>query len=265
MRAPPNAIHAPPFPPRARWVNCATLRMDRQLGHPVLVEFWDFCRPQSIRTLPYIKAWHERYSPSGLVVVGVHCPGFAPSRDADAVRAAVSRLGIPYPVLIDSEFELWQEYGNEGWPARYLWDQRGMLFEYHYGEGAYSETELAIQQLLGVAREPLPALRPEDDPASDLAPQTEDQPGAYSGPYEAGAVWAVLEGSGTLKVNGREVPVEHPGAHLLVEHERHTAAVLDLRPGRGVTCHATCFTPGVAGTPAAGAHRQLSTHPPSKE
>jgi thiol-disulfide isomerase/thioredoxin len=245
MRAPADTIPAPPFPPRAKWLNVASLRMDRQLGRPVLLEFWDFCRPNSIRTLPYIKAWHERYEADGLRVIGVHSPGFPPSRDPDAVRAAVDRLAISHPVLLDTELELWQEYENEGWPARYLWDTRGMLFDYHYGEGSYAETELAIQELLGVTREPLAPLRPEDDPAAELAPQTEDQPGAYSGPYEAGAVWAVLEGPGSVEVNGAEVAVEHPGAYALLDHGRHTQAVLDLRPGPGVTCHATCFTPAV--------------------
>src|ERR1035438_990543 len=136
----------------------------------MLVEFWDFCRPNSIRTLPYLKAWHERYAEAGLRVIGVHCPGFEPARDEQAVRDAVARLGIEYPVLIDTELELWQEYENEGWPARYLFDGRGRLFDYHYGEGAYAETELAIQELLGVQREPLEPLRHEDGPDVALSP-----------------------------------------------------------------------------------------------
>jgi len=121
-----------------------------QRGRPMLVEFWDFCRPNSLRTLPYVRAWHERYADAGLRVIGVHCPGFEASRDQRAVREAVARLQIAYPVLLDGDFALWQEYGNEGWPARYLFDGRARLFEYHYGEGAYTETELAIQQLLGL-------------------------------------------------------------------------------------------------------------------
>jgi hypothetical protein len=212
----------------------------------MLVEFWDFCRPNSLRTLPYMKAWHERYAEDGLRTIGVHSPGFDPSRDEQAVRDAVGRLGIEYPVLIDGELQVWQEYENLGWPARYLFDGHARLFEYHYGEGAYTETELAIQELLGVEREPLKPLRPEDAPGALLAPQTEDQPGAYSGPYEAGGVWAVLDGTGTVRVNGDEYEVANPGAYPLLEHERHTAGVLELEIGPGVRCHATCFTPGVA-------------------
>ena len=158
------------------------------------------------------------------------------------MRAAVARLGIDYPVLIDSELELWQEYENEGWPARYLFDGRARLFEYHYGEGAYAETELAIQELLGVEREPLEPLRPEDAPDARLVAQTEDQPGAYSGPYEAGGVWAVLDGVGNRARQSGEAETAgaaassrstHPGAYPLIEHERHTAGVLELEIGAG--------------------------------
>jgi hypothetical protein len=212
----------------------------------MLVEFWDFCRPNSMRTLPYIKAWHERYDADGLRVIGVHCPGFEPSREEDAVRAAVRRLGISYPVLIDSELEVWQEYENPGWPGRYLFDGRARLFDYHHGEGGYLNTELAIQELLGVEREPLDPLRAEDVPDSVLMPQTADQPGAYSGPYEAGGVWAALDAAGPLQVNDEVLEIPAPGAYPLIEHERHTSATLELSVGPGMQCLATCFTPGIA-------------------
>ncbi len=246
MRAESRTIPAPPFPRGLEWVNVASLRMDQQRGRPVLVEFWDFCRVNSLRTLPYLKAWHERYAGAGLRIVGVHTGAFPPSRDAGNVRRAVARLGIPWPVAIDTELKVWDAYGNEGWPARYLWDTGQALHSRHYGEGAYAETELEIQELLGVERPPLAPLRPEDDPDALVAAQTPDLPGAYSGPYEAGGVWAVFSGAGELRVNGRAVPVREPGCVPLVEHERHTAATLDLQVGLGVTCHATCFTPGVA-------------------
>lgn len=250
MRAPVDTIAAPLFPTKAQWVNVPGgqgARMSTlQRGRPMLVEFWDFCRPNSLRTLPYVKAWHERYAEHGLRVIGVHSPGFEPSRDPDAVRAAVARLGISYPVLIDSELEVWQEYENLGWPARYLFDGRARLHEYHYGEGAYAETELAIQQLVGVEREPLEPVRPEDAPGALLEAQTEDRPGAYSGPYEAGGVWAVLDGTGAIQANGVEHAVSHPGAYPLIEHERHTAGTIQLEIGPGVKCYATCFTPGLA-------------------
>ncbi len=153
MRAPIDTIAAPLFPTRLPWANVAGSggkASSSSAARPMLVEFWDFCRANSLRTLPYVKAWHERYAPLGLRVIGVHSPGFEVSSDEQAVRRAVARLRIPYPVLIDSELEVWSEYENAGWPARYLFDGRARLFEYHYGEGAYAETERAIQELLGV-------------------------------------------------------------------------------------------------------------------
>jgi hypothetical protein len=210
----------------------------------MLVEFWDFCRVQSIRTLPYVRAWHDRYPE--LAVVGVHAAGFPPSRDPDAVRAAVSRLALPYPVAVDTDYEVWGLYGNLGWPARYLFDARSMLVHFHYGEGAYAETERAIQELLGVEQPVLPALRPEEATDARLEPQTDDIEGPYSGPYVAGEVWAVLDGNGTVRVNGRAIAVDHPGAYQLVAHRRSTAGELALAVGDGVVCHATCFTPGLA-------------------
>ncbi len=213
----------------------------------MLIEFWDFCRPNSIRTLPYLKAWHARYAESGLRVIGVHSPGFEPSDDPEAVAAAVQRLGIEYPVVVDVEHQIWQEYENVGWPARYLWNADGFLFEYHFGEGGYAETELAIQELLGIERDTLAAVRPEDEPDAALVPQSEDIAGPYSGPYEAGGVWAVFEGSGVATVNGSQVAVPHAGAYELIVHEQHTTGMLELGVSDELRVLAVCFTPGLAG------------------
>jgi hypothetical protein len=246
MRPPVDHIQAPPFPPKLPWINVSMLRMDQQLGRPVLIEFWDFCRANSIRTLPYVKAWHERYESIGLRVIGVHASGFEPSHDPDAVRAAVARLEVPYPVVVDVEYEIWGLYGNLGWPARYLFNEQSLLFDYHYGEGAYEETERAIQELLGIDQPTLPPLRPEDAPGARLAQQSEDVDGPYSGPYEAGAVWAVLDGSGSVSANAGTLAVDHAGCYELISHPRSTAGELELVIGEGVNCHAVCFTPGLA-------------------
>jgi hypothetical protein len=245
MRPPTDDIPAPPFPPKLPWVNVAMLKMELLKGSPVLVEFWDFCRVNSMRTLPYMKAWHAKYREDGLRVVGVHSAAFPPSEDTDEVRAAVARLGIEYPVVIDERWPIWNLYGNQGWPARYLWNPDGFLHSYHYGEGAYGETEQEIQELLGIERELVPCQRPEDEPGVLMPPQTDDQPGAYSGPYEAGGVWAVVSGRGVLRAYGAEIPVDHAGVIPVVEHEHHTEGVIELEPGDGVTVHATCFTPGL--------------------
>jgi hypothetical protein len=245
MRSPAE-IHAPPIPHDLPWVNVASLRMDKQVGRPVLVEFFDFCRVNSLRTLPYVKAWHARYAEAGLRVISVHCPGYEPGRDEDEVRAAVRRLGIEHPVCLDTSFALWDLYATPGWPARYLFDQRLVLFDYHHGEGAYGETERAIQELLGIERDVLAHVHPEDDPEAQIVVPTPEQPGAYSGPYEAGGVWAVLDGPGTVTVNGESRAIPAAGCHPLLQHARHTAGVLDFAVGEGMTCHATAFTPGLA-------------------
>jgi hypothetical protein len=246
VRAPVDHIAAPAFPPKLPWVNSSPLQIDQLLGCAVLIEFWDFCRANSIRTLPYLRAWHERYATEGLRVIGVHASGFAPSAHAGAIEAAVARLQVPYPVVVDSEREIWERYGNLGWPGRYLFDQRGMLFEQHYGEGAYDETERAIQELLGLEGRPLEPLRPEDLPGALLEPQSKDVEGPYNGPYRAGGVWAVLDGQGWVQANGRRLAVEHPGAYELITHPQSTEGELRLDLGPGVECHAVCFTPGRA-------------------
>jgi hypothetical protein len=121
-----------------------------------------------------------------------------------------------------------------------------MLYEVHFGEGGYAETELAIGELLGLDVTPVAPFHPEDDPTAMLVVPTEDQPGQWSGPYEAGGVWAVLEGDGEITANDETVVVDHAGAYPLVLHDHHTEAVLDLRVGDGVVCHAVCFTAGLA-------------------
>src|SRR5918999_3960504 len=100
MRAPEHAIPAPPFPRDLTWVNVAPLRMDRQRGRPVLVEFWDFCRVNSLRTMPYLKAWHERYAEAGLRVIGIHTGGVEPPREEAQTPRAGGRPGVAAPVVV---------------------------------------------------------------------------------------------------------------------------------------------------------------------
>jgi hypothetical protein len=175
-----NEAFAPEFPPNLDWVNVAFLRMAQQIGRPILVEFFDFARVNSQRTLPYVLAWRERYESLGLRVIGVHSPGFSFGRDPELARAAIEQLGIPYAVVLDPDFLVWREYGNRGWPARYVFDRRGVLRFVHWGEGEYDETERVIQELL-LEADPelelpdlLEPVRPEDAPGAQMEPQTAD-------------------------------------------------------------------------------------------
>jgi len=163
------------------WLNVAFLRMDRLLGRAaVLVEFWDFARVNSLRTLPYLREWHRRYHDSGLRVIGVHSPGYSFGRDPELVGRAVKRLEVPYAVVLDPELEVWRRYGNRGWPGRYLFDRRGVLRYVHYGEGDYLDCERAIAEVLSeldssfAAPEPMNPVRREDEPGVMLEPQSAD-------------------------------------------------------------------------------------------
>ena len=129
MRPPPEAeIYAPEFPRGLEWLNVAFLRMNTLMGGGVaLVEFWDFARINSLRTLPYLTEWHNRYREAGLRVIGVHTPGYSFGRDRDTVARAVERLEIPFAVALDPDYQVWREYGNKGWPGRYLFDRTGQV------------------------------------------------------------------------------------------------------------------------------------------
>jgi len=211
----------------------------------MLVEFFDYALPNCMRSMPYLVAWHERYSPDGLRVISVHSPGGALAAEQASVQAALARLEVEHPVMLDHDLALWDDYENEGWPVRFLFDGHGRLFEYHYGEGDYRETELAIQELLGVQRELLAPLRAQDAPGALLAAPTQMQQGPYSGPYRAGAVWAIFDGSGQVSVNGRQIEIPGPGAYELIVHEQDTEAVLEMELAPTLECVATCFAPGL--------------------
>jgi hypothetical protein len=182
VRPPPQAdIRAPEFPPKLDWLNVAFLRMAKLVGHEAtLIEFFDVARVNSQRTLPYLREWHSRYSGHGLRVIGVHCPGYSFGVDRDLVARAVERLEIEYAVLLDPGFQVWREYGNKGWPGRYLFDVDGRLRYVHYGEGDYLDCERAIQEALVAIDpsfdppDPLPPVRPEDAEGVLLAAQTAD-------------------------------------------------------------------------------------------
>jgi len=237
------------IPTALPWVNVATLRMDQQRGRPVLLEFTDLVRPSSLRTTAYLRRWHERYGggENGLRVISVYAPWLPFSADEDVATALVQRAGLTHPVLLDLELRLWQIYENEGWPCRYLFDQELVLIDVHQGEGGYAETELAIQAALGRSGEPLTTpLHPIEQPEAELVVPTADQLGCWSGDYEAGEVWAILEGTGELVVNSEPRAIEHSGPELLFHHTHHTEASLQVEAGAGLTCHAVCFSPGLA-------------------
>jgi thiol-disulfide isomerase/thioredoxin len=139
----------PGFDGATGWLNAEPLTTDGLRGRVVLVDFWTLTCINWLRTLGYVRAWAERYRDSGLVVVGVHTPEFPFEGDAENVRRSVASLNVPYPVAIDTDYEVWRAFANHYWPAVYIADVEGRIRFHHYGEGAYDQCELVIQRLLG--------------------------------------------------------------------------------------------------------------------
>jgi cytochrome c biogenesis protein CcdA/thiol-disulfide isomerase/thioredoxin len=139
------------------WINTDPLTPESLRGKVVLVDFWTYSCINCLRTLPYIKAWNEKYKDSGLVILGVHTPEFAFEKDQDNVRKAVKDLGVTYPVAMDNDYRIWRAFHNQYWPADYLVDATGHIRFHHFGEGSYDESEKQIRDLLEEANhKPLP-------------------------------------------------------------------------------------------------------------
>jgi thiol-disulfide isomerase/thioredoxin len=143
------------------WLNSPPLTAEALRGKVVLVDFWTYTCINWRRTLPYIRVWAEKYRNQGLVVIGVHAPEFAFEKDPNNVRRAVKEMRIDYPVAVDSDHIIWRAFDNEYWPALYFIDARGRVRYHYFGEGAYQQSEMIIQELLaeagtkGIDREPL--------------------------------------------------------------------------------------------------------------
>jgi thiol-disulfide isomerase/thioredoxin len=133
------------------WINSPPLSTDQLRGKVVLIDFWTYSCINCLRTLPYIRAWDEKYREHGLVVIGVHSPEFAFEKELSNVRQAVHDLDITYPVAVDSNLAIWRAFNNEYWPAHYFIDGEGRIRYHHFGEGEYDKSEQVIQTLLAEA------------------------------------------------------------------------------------------------------------------
>ena len=133
------------------WLNTPPLSASDLRGKVVLVDFWTYTCVNWARTLPYVRAWAEKYKDHGLVVIGVHTPEFPFEKDLDNIRRAVKEMRVTYPVAIDSDYAVWRAFSNNAWPAVYLIDAQGRVRYRHLGEGEYQRTEETIQQLLAEA------------------------------------------------------------------------------------------------------------------
>ncbi|KAA0595989.1 cytochrome c biogenesis protein CcdA/thiol-disulfide isomerase/thioredoxin [Azospirillum lipoferum] len=133
------------------WLNSKPLTTDELRGKVVLIDFWTYSCINCIRTLPYLRAWAEKYRDQGLVVVGVHAPEFAFEKRIGNVQKALRDFAITYPVAVDNDFRIWRAFGNSYWPAFYIADATGRIRHHQFGEGGYEQTERVIQDLLAEA------------------------------------------------------------------------------------------------------------------
>ena len=151
-KLPPEGL-MPPLSGAVEWLNSPPLTREGLKGKVVLIDFWTYSCINCLRSIPYVKAWAEKYKDQGLVVIGVHTPEFAFEKSVSNVKNAVADLKIGYPVAIDSNYAIWRAFGNEYWPAHYFIDAEGRIRHHHFGEGEYDEFEKVIQTLLQEAGE----------------------------------------------------------------------------------------------------------------
>jgi thiol-disulfide isomerase/thioredoxin len=138
----------PPLDGATRWLNSSPLTPSGLRGKIVAVDFCTYTCINWLRTLPYIRAWSERYRDDGLVTIGVHTPEFSVEHDVDNIRRALREMRVEYPIAIDSDFGVWDAFANHYWPALYLIDAEGKIRYHHFGEGEYQRSEEVVQELL---------------------------------------------------------------------------------------------------------------------
>jgi len=268
MRPERDTIAAPDLPGGITWIGEQPQSMPAlTAAGPVLVHFLDFSQLNSVRTLPYLAEWDRRYREAGLTTIGVQAPRFPFGSDADRVSAGLADLGVGFPVAIDAERELWLAYGCEGWPSLFLWTTGGALSWFHFGEGEYLGTEMAIQEelreldALRSLPESMQPLRPSDSPGAKVMPPTPElfPGGSWEQPwtggeleldYEAGGAHATVEGRGTLSVtvdgtDTHQLQIDGAGLYALAEHERHEAHQLKLKPSDGLRIWSVSFAAGI--------------------
>ena len=141
----------PPLDGLGPWFNSPALTREQLKGKVVVIDFWTYSCINCLRSVPYVKAWDQRYRKDGLVVIGVHAPEFAFEREPENVARAVRELGIRYPVALDNNYRLWSALHNSYWPAHYFVDARGRVRYHHFGEGDYAMSERVVRQLLAEA------------------------------------------------------------------------------------------------------------------
>ncbi len=164
-------IPAPELDKTGGWINSEpfTLAGQQAEGKVVLIDFWTYTCINCIRTLPYVKQWHDKYADHGLVILGVHTPEFEFEKIYENVVEAAGKFDLEYPIVQDNDFGTWRAFNNRYWPAKYLIDHNGSIRYSHFGEGAYDETEQKIRELLTEAGYDVEEIAASSDPGSRIS------------------------------------------------------------------------------------------------
>ena len=216
----PNEPSLPQAGPQGPvWINSNPLTMAGLRGKVVLIDFWEYTCINCIRTFAENKRWYQRYHADGFEIIGVHDPEFDIAYSPDNVRVAVKRFGLPYPIVVDTGFRIWNSYHNSTWPSRFLVDAKGVVRFHRDGEGGDSAFEEAIQKLLVEARPDLKF------PASDTFPPDKNAfaascgnptPEMYVGNWFDRGILANAEGYHNEKTLNYKIPDQVADGHAAV-------------------------------------------------
>jgi thiol-disulfide isomerase/thioredoxin len=252
------------------WLNSPPLTAKDLAGKVVIYDFWTYSCVNCVRTLPYVRAWYDRYQKDGLVVVGVHSPEFDFEKDHGNVEAAVTRLKVTWPVALDDGMAIWNDFNNRYWPAKWITDRQGRVRYFHPGEGNYDETERVIRALLGVSpSSPLAddPKQPKQAPADVSQTITQEtylgtERGSVARPGQAAYTPAALQLhqpalAGTWEADAQMVRSVSPGASLSLQYLAREANLVmaSSLPGGGPVD----VTIELDGKPVPQSHRTAAT------
>ena len=208
---------APELRDTGAWINSEPFTLESRRGEVVLIDFWTFSCINCIRTLPYLRSWHDKYADSGLVILGVHAPEFQFEHVLENVQEAVDEFGLIYPIVQDNERGTWRAFRNRFWPAKYLIDRDGYIRYTHFGEGRYEETEQWIRKLLEETGADLSGISDETEQGPVIDSEARKASGDERRTRE---LYAGFRRNINALTSGNRAPL-HPAARLL------------LKPGRG--------------------------------
>ena len=247
---------APEFAGTQEWINSEPLSMENLRGKVVLIDFWTYSCINCLRTLPFMREWHDRYADEGLVIVGVHTPEFEFEKLYDNVVQATKDESVAWPVVQDNDFTVWRSYSNRFWPAKYLVDQNGVIQYRHFGEGKYAETEEQIRSLLedmGAESQAFTEPLPSDQQRDAAYAQTDDR--EETPELFAGWQFTAIQGRGGIG----QVQTYAEAAQVSLDTEGNPSVVAEFAmPGSVMSDHIYFQGPWAIG-PESARHAQETT------